>query len=628
MAKNAEGVALGFRELSYVVKVKGGTKNILSNVSGTCHPGRVMAIMGPSGAGKTSLLDILAGRKARSGGDICLGHKANPTSLDIQRVSAYVQQDDAIMASQTVREALTMASELTLPGNASAQVRKDRAEALLETFKLTGCADTCVGDPVGQIKGISGGERKRLAVAMCTVREPPILFLDEPTSGLDAYKAYMLVKTLKNLTSEQSMTVVCTIHQPSSDIYALFDDLMLLLDGRVVYAGPAGDAVTHFGNSGFVCPTYANPADYFFMHVLTCEGDTDNSQTNKLLEAWQGAEQKDSEAVEALFRAASQPTLETSKVTQSTGAPWSRQFVVLFRRAVNNLRRNPLAGKAKLGEAIVFGIIIALIWFRVDNDQNGLQDRSGALFFICANGMMQNVMGTLTTFSNERSAVLREQENSMYHTAPYFVSKLMVELPVKIICPAVFGCIAYWAVGFQPLADKFLVCLVCLVLLAMAGGAIGLFLACIFPDIAIALIVAPMIVLPLMMFSGFFLNPESTPVYLGWVEWISPMKYAFAVLAQNEFSGLDLHCTADQLRKLIAQDNTVVEVCPVPSGDHFLATLNIQSVLTIENCLLLLVVLTGAFTTLAYFGLLAISHRVRAKSRVQGVPMSASGKDA
>ena len=235
LASKPQPLALAFRNISYTVALKGRAakkgataKTILKGISGVCQPGRVMAIMGPSGAGKTTLLDVLAGR-VRAHGELALGPKSRATPRDIAQRAAYVQQDDAIMASQTVREALQMAADLTLPRGTTSKERVALCEQLIATFHLTGAADTIVGDPVGRLKGISGGERKRLAVAMGAVREPQLIFLDEPTSGLDAHKAYVLINTLKGFANDKASTVVCTIHQPSSDLFALFDDLLLLL---------------------------------------------------------------------------------------------------------------------------------------------------------------------------------------------------------------------------------------------------------------------------------------------------------------------------------------------------------------------------------------------------------------
>lgn len=282
---------------------------------------------------------------------------------------------------------------------------------------------------------------------------------------------------------------------------------------------------------------------------------------------------------------------------------------------MNDIKRNKMRGKAQVAQSVAFAAILSLIWWQVGKDQNSVQDRSGVIFFMTANIMMNNIMGVLTTFGNERGAVLREQENNMYTTLPYFLARITVDVPLKIFCPVLFGTISYWIVGFQADAILYLWAMLVLVLLALTGNAMGLCLACIFPDVAIALMAAPLFILPLMMFSGFFLNPESTPVYLKWVEYVSPMKYAFSALALNEYKGLELHCTADQFKKIEKPDGSILLNCPFMTGEDFLTNLNIQEFLDVQTCCLFLCAGTVVFTVLAYIGLLIISRRTRNKSR-------------
>lgn len=632
------GVDLAFRNVTYSVQIPGKkssrfgprkdskVKTILNDLSGVCKAGELLAIMGPSGAGKTSLLDILAGQKAQSSGSFCLGGRTTENGEDMRRISSYVQQDDAIMASQTVREAVTMAALLTLPKSMTKQEKLDRANKIMTQFSLDGCGDTMVGDPVAKIKGVSGGEKKRTAVAMAAVRNPQIFFLDEPTSGLDSFKAYVLVKVLKELAASTNATVVCTIHQPSSDIFALFDGLMLLLGGNTVYYGKCMEAVTHFAAVGYPCPTYANPPDFFFMHVLAspdgnvAEGD----RMDVLVKAWaDSALQKvvDQDVNKGFSGTASSALADSEKRIGNTASPWL-QFSCLMFRGFMDAKRNKMRFKAQVMQAIIFALIILLIWMQVGNDMNGVQNRAGAMFFMTANGMMQNVLGVLTTFANERGAVLRETENGMYSTLPYFFARILVDLPIKTICPIIFGTLAYWGVGLRHEGGKFLLYLVVLVLLAYASNAVGLFLACIFPDVQIGLVVAPMVVLPLMMFSGFFLNPESTPKWLIWVQWISPMKYSFSAIVQNEFNGLSLHCTDTQYRQIIVHTpagEQIIKVCPYTTGDQYVDQLNIQAFLTIPMCMVLLAVMAVGFTLLAYLGLVLVSRRSRAKAKKAGV---------
>jgi len=633
---------LAFNQIGFTVTVKekaggkGGlpclsadskvAKQILQDINGVARQGKLLAIMGPSGAGKTSLLDILAGRRLQSSGELILGAQSEVSPAEIRRRSAYVQQDDAIMASQTVREAITMSALLTLPRNMPKSEKVQRAQETMKTFSLEGCADTIVGDPVGRLKGISGGERKRCAVAMNAVREPGLMFLDEPTSGLDAHKALVLVQVLKNIVSQGS-TVVCTIHQPSSDIYTLFDDLLLLLDGRTVFNGSAQKAVDHFGNVGYPCPQYANPADFFFMHVLVDPSGTaaHGERKDHLVSSWEESElKKEIEATVQERIKEARGSVDNAPGAKRDMASPLLQFQVLLKRCMLDVKRNPMRGKAIMGQSIAFAIIIAIIWNNVPNDMNGIQDRVGALFFMTANGMMTNVMNVLTTFANERGAVIREQENNLYTTAPYFAARVIVDIPIRIVAPTLFGTIAYWSLGFQNDGFKFLVCIITLILLALAGNAMGLFLACVFTDVTIALAVAPLVILPLMMFSGFFLNPESFPVYLEWAQWISPMKYAFSALASNEFEGLALECLDDQKRSFVKNGQTVV-VCPYPDGDAYLATLNIQGWLSIANCCLMLGVLLVTFTLLAFIALSLLTWKTTGRIQTRkGKPSKSS----
>lgn len=458
-----------------------------------------------------------------------------------------------------------------------------------------------------------------------------MIFLDEPTSGLDAFKAYILVSVLKDLAKNKGSVVVCTIHQPSSDIFALFDDLLLLLGGHVVYNGLATDSVPYFADRGYPCPQFANPADFFFMHVLSDSSGTgakgaraerrpSKERSEDLVQKWDAGVGKGAmdEAVDACFAQAS-PGGKNDEIVRRSG--FCTQFIVLLRRGIFDLRRNPARGIVFLVQSTVMSIIMSLIWLQVGDSQTGVQDRSGVLFFMVADGVMGNIMGVLSAFGNERGAVLREHENGMYNLLPYFLARIVVDVPVKILGAALSSAIGYWAVGFQPSAGKFCVFFVIRALLALSANAMGLFLACVFPDIAVALAVAPLVVLPLIMFAGFVINTRSIPVYIYWLQWVSPAKYAYIALALNEFGGLNLHCTSDQLRMLPREDGSgVVPVCAFPSGEIVLDSLNFQSFLSIEVCAALLVVEAVAFTALAFAGLVFVARRSSGTALASATP--------
>jgi ATP-binding cassette subfamily G (WHITE) protein 1 len=189
--------------------------------------------MGPSGAGKTSLMEVIS-KQSKSGevhGDFFLnGNEVN--IKNIKQNAGFVFQDDVILRTMTVYEALLMSATLRLPESVSFIDKTNIVNEMISTLHLNKCKDTIVGDST--LKGLSGGERKRLSVGMEMITNPSIIFLDEPTSGLDTYTAYTLIESLKNLALS-GRTVICTIHQPSSDIFRLFNRMILLNQGKIIY---------------------------------------------------------------------------------------------------------------------------------------------------------------------------------------------------------------------------------------------------------------------------------------------------------------------------------------------------------------------------------------------------------
>lgn len=227
-------------DISWVdVDFKVGEKSILSKSYGSVPAGSVCAIMGPSGAGKSSLLNVLAGRSA-SGGNTKVsglvtvaGKRINPVQFKQQ--IAYVMQDDALLATATVREALQFSAQLRLPPTTSSERINELVEMTINDLGLSSCAEVMIGGPL--IKGVSGGQRKRVSVGVEIITNPALLFLDEPTSGLDSFNAGNLVKLLKTIASKNA-AVLCTIHQPSSDVFFEFDMCIFMKEGRVFYGAP------------------------------------------------------------------------------------------------------------------------------------------------------------------------------------------------------------------------------------------------------------------------------------------------------------------------------------------------------------------------------------------------------
>eukprot|EP00123_Amoebidium_parasiticum_P014061 comp22305_c0_seq1/m.33111 comp22305_c0_seq1/g.33111 ORF comp22305_c0_seq1/g.33111 comp22305_c0_seq1/m.33111 type:complete len:668 (-) comp22305_c0_seq1:89-2092(-) len=567
---------------------KATKKTILDKVNGVFQPARLTVILGPSGAGKTSLLNVLAGeiKQKTVGGEI----RVNDQKVEgrgMKKLSGFVFQDDVIMYTMTVKEAITFSANLRLPSTV-AQEEKDQAVAdVISLLHLEKCQDTIIGNT--QVKGVSGGERKRVAIAMEMVTNPAILFLDEPTSGLDTYTAYSVVHTLKAL-AHTGRTVVATLHQPSSEIFHMFDDLCLLANGRVMYMGRADKCVDYFASLGYQCPQYTNPADYFFMEVLNISNIMNHSTVNaieapavsseklkgdesnlvrakRLLDTWEESSLGKSIAAEA-----ADPSLThgVDKTELKGRATFPNQFAILFRRAAKNAWRNKMIIRVKLVQYLSMAVLVGLIYWQVGTSQESIQNRQGALFFVCLNGFMSSAMPVVSIFFEEKQVFKREYGSRYYGMLPYYISKLMVEFPFIILYVFIGCCISYWMIGFQAVASKFLIYCLTLIILNLAGAALGILAASTFPSIQAAMAVLPMAIMPLMLFSGFYVQSNSVPVYFTWIQWLSPIKYSFQALALNEFDGLVLPCppnsprcisSGDYVIEMLAFNSMSISVC-------------------------------------------------------------------
>ncbi|PBP22172.1 ABC-2 type transporter [Diplocarpon rosae] len=256
-------------------------KQILSGVQGVAHPGEIMAIIGSSGAGKTSFLDILArkNKRGRVSGDFFVnGEKVNDN--DYKNVVGFVDQEDTMLPTLTVHETIMTSALLRLPRDMGKSAKEQRVYEVEKQLGIFAIKDSLIGSEEGKGRGISGGEKRRVGIACELVTSPSILFLDEPTSGLDAYNAFNVIECLVTLAKTYKRTVIFTIHQPRSNIVALFDRLLLLAKGKTVYSGDFSQCQDFFDNIGYSCPPGFNIADYLVdltMHVGSSRTHIDES---------------------------------------------------------------------------------------------------------------------------------------------------------------------------------------------------------------------------------------------------------------------------------------------------------------------------------------------------------------
>ncbi|KAK9905029.1 hypothetical protein WJX75_008206 [Coccomyxa subellipsoidea] len=278
-----------FRDLRFSVPSKKSGKPhtlILRGVSGYCRSARLTAIMGASGAGKTTLLNALAGKAPGKGsvtGQVLLNGRPF-IERDFRYWGVYVMQAEPLLATATVKETIMTSALLRLPLSIPRKEKVQRVNDIIAQLGLQHCQGTMVGDEGtgGGVRGISGGERKRVTVGVGLVTQPHVLLLDEPTSGLDSETAVSIVELMRDL-ARQGRTVVTTIHQPNSTITNCFDDLLLLSFGQLIYMGKWTKSVEYFSSLGYKCPMYTNPSDYYMSLMKDAEASP------RLVDTWKKA---------------------------------------------------------------------------------------------------------------------------------------------------------------------------------------------------------------------------------------------------------------------------------------------------------------------------------------------------
>ena len=230
---------------------------------GAIYAGQVIAIMGGSGSGKSTLLNLLSGRVAPSQESSILIDGSLPLNDQIiRRHMGYVEQDDLLQPHLTVRETLIFSAMLRLSGKVVSEKEKiKRVDEMIEMLGLSECQNTKIGTGSrnAKLRGISGGERKRVSIGIELLAKPRFLFLDEPTSGLDAFTASCIISTLQKLARSEKICILLSIHQPREDIMSMFDQILLLSLGQVIFMGSLESAISHFEKCGFHCPPRTNP---------------------------------------------------------------------------------------------------------------------------------------------------------------------------------------------------------------------------------------------------------------------------------------------------------------------------------------------------------------------------------
>ncbi|KAG0326744.1 hypothetical protein BG004_002907 [Podila humilis] len=574
---NTEGASLEFRNVGYTLNKD--DLEILKGISGSAPAGAVLAVMGPSGAGKSTLVDILAGKNkgGKVSGQILLNGKHVHLS-EVRQAVGYVDQEDTLPPTQTVYEAVLFSAMMRLPEAMPIHRVHERVVEVIEMLGLSHCSDRRIGNVT--TRGISGGEKRRVSIALELITRPPILILDEPTSGLDSHSAHMVVEQLCKLAQSKTTTVILTIHQPRSDIFAMFDHTLVVSKGEALYFGPTNTAAAYFSRRGLFCPNNYNIADYLLDVAMDQElvakaksynGDGDEKVVRATGSQAQAGgntiSRRGQPNVSEITRTSSEESVEHSYETSvrmeevdntsstaslSDGSPASKkrkttypssfltQLRTLMKRNVQTLIRDRSLLVLHIAVAVVLGVFIGGLYFKVNMTLAGFQNRAGSLFFMMALLGFSSI-SALGAFSETRILYIKERSNGYYPPMPFIISTLIFDLiPLRIVPAILMGCISYFMIGLNANVTNFLKFLLILVLFNVATALFCLVIAAGVRTTGVASLASSIIMLFMLLFGGFLINSNQIPKALTWIQYLSMFKYAFEALAVNEIASSKL----------------------------------------------------------------------------------------
>ncbi|EEU43207.1 uncharacterized protein NECHADRAFT_95486 [Fusarium vanettenii 77-13-4] len=512
-------------------------KAIVDNVEGVVEAGEICALMGPSGCGKTTLLNVLA-RRPTNASDVEAEVLVNGSRLSraaFREVSCFVEQEDALIGSLTVRETLEFSSRLASTSSLPKRERLMRIDSLLESFGLVGQANTLIGTPIR--KGISGGQKRRVGVASQLITSPKLLFLDEPTSGLDSAASCEVVRYLRAVAKRNNLVVVCSIHQPSTSTFNLFDKLLLLSGGKTHYFGPVADVATYYAEAGAALPQYVNPAEHL-LELVNIDFAQDREEAarklDKLHAAWQSSRQA-SELSSAITTAESVGgNLSIEAVEKRPSMP-SLTLTLLHRSFVKSYR-DVVAYGIRIAMYLGLAIMMGTVWVRLDADQESIQPFINALFFGSA-FMSFMAVAYVPAFLEDRLQYVKEHHNGLYGATELILSNFFIGIPYLFLISILFSVISYWLSNFQPTATAFFTWVMWLFLDLLAAESLVVFMTSLFPSFVISLALVAFANGLWMSVGGFMVPPTVLNVFYKYVfHYWDYQKYVFEGMMVNEFS--------------------------------------------------------------------------------------------
>ncbi|XP_031192922.1 ATP-binding cassette sub-family G member 3 isoform X2 [Mastomys coucha] len=548
-----EEAVLSFHNINYRETVQSGfllckkTRVIerLSNINGIMKPG-LNAIMSPQDGSRSLLLDVLAARRDPCGlsGDILINGKPRPANFKC--TSGYVPQNDVVLGTVSVRDNLEFSAALRLPMTITRDEKRRRINEVLEFLHL---------DKDQNIKPRSKELRKRTSIAMELVTEHPILFLDDPTTGLDLRTTTDVILVLRRM-SKRGRTIIFSINQPQYSIFRLFDSLTLVASGKVMFHGPAQDALDYFRSAGYNYESHNNPADFFldvinggFSDILDTEEDGQEADKYEKLFERQFqiiGELANTYAQSSLYNETrskldqllGQQKLESSSALETTCiTPFWHQLGWIICRSFKNLQGFQSVTVIQAMITVILAAVVGTAFRVLKNDCIEVQTRAGLLYLLTGFQCITSVSaGEL--FVIDRVRFLHEHTSGYYRVSSYFFGKLLAELiPRRLLPSIIFTLITYLIAGVKTSVNCFFTMVCTVMVLAYSASSLPLSIGAGENAVAVPTLLVTIYFVFMLFFSGLSVYSGSFLPKLSWIQYFSIPHYGFRALLHNEFLG-------------------------------------------------------------------------------------------
>jgi ABC-type multidrug transport system ATPase subunit len=482
-----------------IAKYKVNNLIILDNVNGHAQGGQLIGILGKSGSGKTSLLRVLGRRSSRKlslTGQVKLN--GNTYSSNTWRhLCAFVEQHDHLYSFLSPFEVLLFSSALF--SNESKLVRREKVNVILQQMGLDDVSHRRIGV-------LSGGQKKRVSIAIQLLLDPVVLLLDEPTSGLDSKTAQQVIQYLRNLANDRGIIIILTIHMPRVSIVKLFDKIIVVNKGQVVFDGNHSQLSSFVGETG------------------------DDSLTDLLLDRVDDFPPFiNNSPVPASDPLLSRNTPKPSKF---------KQLNVLLLRDLLMIWRDKRLIVTSLLQAVVITLLVGIVFWQLGNTQSAIQSTVGVLFFLLINQTFSYMMPLVTAFPVEKIHLYKEYLTAAY--PPYFayVTRYIAQWSIVIVTMTLTVTVLFFLIGLS----NFFIYYLALSLVTANAVAIGLTIGSFANSPQIGQASTPTVAISLILVSGLYANKDTIPIFIAWLEYISFVSYGYAILVQNEFSGRQFVC--------------------------------------------------------------------------------------